>query len=647
MTGLNRIRYFLIALLAFLAAISAILPIIMRNTEAAVDRSTRNDVAWNGWHGNRDFSELRQRVLSYAVAPTPDEQESASLAFDIAASRIKTWQEGRFGAFIGESALRMILIEKIARELQAIEPRMAQLGDKDNLTEVFKALNRVGDDVERISQEAYTSTAEELTRNAVELKRYQAIQQYAFIALILCTAFLIFLLVAQNRRLLRANLAEQEAAQENAYLAAHDQLTGLPNRSTLRVALASACMPRGAPYPPTIFVLDLDGFKAINDILGHKVGDQLLISVAGRLRTQLKANGLDVAARFGGDEFVLLLHSLRDTGSAQSFAINIIENLRRPHIIEGQSIRIDATIGIATHEPDIAEPTELINRADMALNTAKASGKGTALTFEPRMADKIMTRQRLETELAEADIWAEFEPDYQPLVDIATGEIYGLEALARWHHPRRGIIPPSEFIPVAESSGKIVDIGRTILEKACRDVMRLDRPVSISVNVSTVQLLRMDVAAHVASVLEASGLPPHRLKLEITESVMVHDGKTASQIIRQLQDLGVVVSLDDFGTGFSSLSYLRCFGFDELKIDRSFISDLNKDQQSMAIVRTIVSLAHELGMRVIAEGIETEEQAKLVMAAGCSRGQGYFFGRPRPMKAILLQMQPPAAIKAA
>ena len=507
MNGLNRIRYFLIGLLAFLGVISAVLPIIMHNTEEAADRSTRNDVAWNGWHGNRDFIELHQRVLSYALASTPAGQESATLAFDIVASRVKTWQEGRFGTFIAESALRLTLIEKIARELHAIEPRVARLSDKENLAEVLEAIARISDDVERISQEAYTRNAEELTRNATHLKRYQAIQQYAFIALILCTAFLIFLLVEQNRRLLRANLAEQEAAQENAYLAAHDQLTGLPNRNTLYVALASACSSQNAPFPPTVFVLDLDGFKAINDVLGHKIGDQLLISVARRLRTQLQANTQDVAARFGGDEFVLLFHSLCDPGSAQSFATLIIENLRRPHIIEGQSIRIDATIGIAAHEPDIAEPAELINRADMALNTAKASSKGTALTFRPAMADMITARQRLETELAEADIWAEFEPDYQPLVDIATGEIYGLEALARWHHPRRGVVSPTEFIPVAESSGKIVEIGRTILEKACRDAMRLDRPISISVNLSIVQLLRMDVAAHVASVLEATGLP--------------------------------------------------------------------------------------------------------------------------------------------
>ena len=647
MHGFSRLRYFLIALLVFLGVISAALPVIMRNTEKAVDRSTRNDVAWNGWHGNLDFIELRQRVLSFALVPNEQDQEAASLAFDIMLSRIATWQSGRFGEFIADSPRRVALLDHINTEMRAIEPKITRLADIVDRNEVVRVINLIGGDVERIAQEAYTRNAEELTNNAITLRHYQAIQQDAFIALILCTFFLVVLLMVQNRWLIRSNQAEQKIAEENAFLAAHDQLTGLPNRKAFQISLATACMNPDAPVPPTVFVLDLDGFKAINDTLGHKVGDQLLISVAERLTALLGAHPADMAARFGGDEFVLLFHALRDVANAYRLASSILENLRLPHRIEGQSIRIDATIGIASHTPDITEPSELINRADMALNSAKARGKGTALTFEPEMANSIVARQRLEAELAEADIWAEFEPDYQPLVDIATGEIYGLEALARWHHPHRGLISPDDFIPVAESSGKIVEIGRAILEKACRDVMRFERPISISVNLSTVQLLRMDVAAHVASVLEATGLPPHRLKLEITESVMVHDGKAASLLIRQLQAMGVLVSLDDFGTGFSSLSYLRRFGFNELKIDRSFIAGLSQDQQSMAIVRTIIALAHELGMRVIAEGIETDEQAKLVLAAGCARGQGYFFGKPAALSALITQMGEQGAAKAA
>ena len=635
MRHFNRLRLILISLMGLLGIALAFLPFVMQMTEAAVDRTSRHDMAWNGINGRSEYQELRHTLMTYALNPTKDGQQAAELAYDIFVSRLNTWRAGVFGVFVEASPARRAIIGWIADSMHKIETDISHLDNDRALTRVLAELDRIDADVEQLARDSYTTNTEEIAANTIVLRKLQIVQQSLIIGLIGSGFVLVVLLLLQNRLLGRAHKAEKAISAENAFLAAHDILTGLPNRTSLHTALAAACQTLQSTHPPAVLIIDLDGFKPINDVLGHKAGDQLLVSVAQRLERTVRSAAGNLACRFGGDEFVVLLQGAESPASVLATAHTLLQVLREPHRVDQHKVSIDATIGIAFLDQSDIDPNELIHRADIALNAAKAKGKGMILVFEPRMATGIEARQKLEADLAEADPWAEFEPHYQPLVDIASGEILGVEALARWHHPTRGMVSPGEFIPAAESSGRIVEIGRIMIEKACRDAMRFPKPIAVSVNLSTVQLIRMDVPALVADVLAKTKLPPSRLKLEITESVMIHDAKGTRALVGKLQAMGVTVSLDDFGTGYSSLSYLRRFGFDELKIDRSFVGDLDQDRQSMAIVQTIIALAQNLDIKVIAEGIETEEQAKMVVAAGCAHGQGYLFGRPLPFDKVL------------
>ncbi len=396
-----------------------------------------------------------------------------------------------------------------------------------------------------------------------------------------------------------------------------------------------------------VAILDLDGFKPVNDVLGHRTGDALLVSIAGRLRDFAALIPGASAARFGGDEFTLLLPGIADGEEAAALVHRLIGGLCLPHRLDGHEVLVGCSAGIALAGSQEEDDEEIIARADLALAVAKAEGRGRATLFLPEMLESARARAEIEADLMGSDVWSEFEPSFQPIIDLASGEIAGCEALARWRHPLRGIVSPAQFIPVAEHCGRIAEIGEVMLRKACRAAAAFPSPITVSVNVSAAQLLRARVQDTVMSALKESGLPPERLKLEITESVMIGDQTGIRLFMEGMQKLGVAVSLDDFGTGYSSLSYLRDLPFDELKIDRSFISSLSGDRQAQAVVRTIIALARDLDMRVVAEGIETQEQALFLRALGCARAQGYYFGRPVPAEAmakILLESAVPLAL---
>ena len=643
----NRLRVFLISLMALLCVALALLPFVLQMSENAVDRTARHDVAWNGINGRSEFQELRHLAMSNILTPSAETAEAAALAYDIVQARLETWEHGIFGTFLARNSTRMAQFRDIVATLESVGPLIRTLEKPESATGVIEALNRIEPLVTQLATGAYIANTNEISQNAAVLRRLHWIQQSLIIALIFSGFILVLLLVMQNRLLKQAHKAEKAISAENAFLAAHDILTGLPNRASLHAALCDLRQKQDFEHPPAMLMIDLDGFKPINDTHGQHVGDQLLVSVAERLRMVLPRPEADLAARYGGDEFIILVRRTESLARLIEFAQNVLASLRDPHRIDGHNVTIDASIGISVLQEQTVDPEDLINQADVALNTAKAGGKGSALLFKPMMSAGIEARRKLEADLAEADVWHEFEPHYQPLVNLATGEIIGVEALARWMHPRRGFVSPGEFIPAAESSGRIVDIGRIMIEKACRDAMRFPKPIAVSVNLSTVQLMRMDVPHLVEDVLRRSGLPAERLKLEITESVMLHDAKGTRALVGRLQGMGVTVSLDDFGTGYSSLSYLRRFGFDELKIDRSFVSDLARDRQAMAVVQTIIALAHNLDIRVIAEGIETEDQARIIAAAGCTQGQGFLFGRPVPFLALMEQLGKPIDAHAA
>ena len=432
------------------------------------------------------------------------------------------------------------------------------------------------------------------------------------------------------------------SAYRKLYDAFHDSLTGLPNRDSFVdcVGRAIANTKNRRSYLFAVLFLDLDRFKVINDSLGHLAGDELLMSVVQRLRACL--GRADTVARVGGDDFAILARNI-DLGHAVDLADRIHQALILPFELRGQEVFVTASIGIAVGGESKAaalreQPEHLLRDAHTAMYRAKALGNGRYQVFNASMHDLALERLRLETDLRMAVKRREFLLHYQPFVCLATGRIIGFEALVRWQHPQRGLISPVKFIPVAEETGAIVPLGEWVLEEACRQLrlwegmFDFDRPLIMSVNLSGKQFAQPDLVERIQAILGATGLSAQNLKLEITESVVMDDVESAIAVLKQMKALNVKLGIDDFGTGYSSLSYLSRFPTDTLKVDKSFVGrmETESDGENVAIVRTIVALAHALGMDVIAEGVETAAQLAKLRAIGCEYGQGYFFAKPLP-----------------
>jgi diguanylate cyclase (GGDEF)-like protein len=427
-----------------------------------------------------------------------------------------------------------------------------------------------------------------------------------------------------------------EAVQRGAL---YDPITGLPNRDLLtdRVAHSLTWTRAGEAEPIALILLDLDRFKVINETLGHAVGDALLVAVGERLQRCLRPG--DTVARFGGDEFAIILDGIGGVDEARRTADRILAELREPFELGGRDWYVNASLGIAMAWPGRATPGDAFREAEVALVRAKASPGPRYVLFEPEMSAATLERVELENDLRRALARNELRLHYQPIVDLATERIVGLEALVRWDHPSRGLIPPLAFIPAAEETGLIVPIGRWVLETACRQARTwLDAfpgsPLVMSVNLSAHQVGQPTIVDDIRATLDATRLPADRLELEITESVLLDEGESSAIALRAIRDLGVRLVLDDFGTGYSSLSYLRRLPLDTIKIDRSFVAGIDDDNSNLPIVRAVIALAHGLGIGVVAEGIETAGQLDRLRELVCDRGQGYFFARPQSPDAI-------------
>ena len=432
------------------------------------------------------------------------------------------------------------------------------------------------------------------------------------------------------------DISERVRFQEQlTHQALHDPLTGLPNRTLFTDRLEHALLSGyGSGLPVAVLFLDLDGFKVINDSLGHTVGDELLVAVCKRLARCLAPE--DTIARFGGDEFVVLLPDVADVAGAIAVADRLLGELHAPVRVSDRDVFVSASLGLATHTGGGSplDAHDLLRKADIAMYRAKANGKAQTVTFEDGMDPSALGRLDLETDLRRAIDRSEWELVYQPEHDLRTGALVGMEALVRWHHPDRGIVSPADFIPLAEETGTITALGNWVLREACRQTMewRSRMPPAevlvIGVNVSAVQLTQPNFVAEVKAAIDEAGLPATSLRLEITESTAMRDPGRTVEVLQQLRALGVEVAIDDFGTGYSSLSYLSTLPVDVLKIDHAFVRALGEDTNGTAIVNAIVAVAHTLGMRVTAEGIETPAQLGLISHLGCDRGQGYYFARP-------------------
>ncbi|MDB5526624.1 MAG: hypothetical protein JWM58_4387 [Rhizobium sp.] len=428
-----------------------------------------------------------------------------------------------------------------------------------------------------------------------------------------------------------------------AHMAHYDSLTELANRVLFRQRLEevmSSSEREGLPL--TVFCLDLDRFKEVNDSLGHHTGDELLKAVAARLRASI--NSTDLVARMGGDEFAILSSVPMGQSECGNFARQLIAEVDRPFVIDGREITVGLSIGIARATGGGEMPDQLLMQADLALYRAKSEGRGIFCFFEPAMDVQLQERKALEADLRKALANGEMDVFYQPLVNASRYEISGFEALLRWRHPVRGMIPPAEFIPIAEDTALIIGLGEWVLQQACTQAMNWPDDIVIAVNLSALQLRSGSLLQTVIDVLSSTELPPRRLELEITESVLMDESESTLATLHKLRSLGVRIALDDFGTGYSSLSYLRNFPFDKIKIDQSFVRDLDTRPDSMAIIRLITGLANSLSMTTTAEGVETEQQFRHLQGAGCTEVQGYYFARPKPASEIVMSLPQRPAI---
>ena len=441
------------------------------------------------------------------------------------------------------------------------------------------------------------------------------------------------------------DITERKRAEEHIrQLAETDALTGLPNRTLLndRICQAIVTAERSREQVGLLFV-DLDRFKHINDSLGHSIGDSVLQQVANRFRAAVR--GSDTVSRLGGDEFVILLPDLHQPGQAVPVAQKLLDACQQPIQVDTFELNVTPSIGIALYPDDGHDPETLLKHADAAMYHAKAKGRNNFQFFTAQLNALISERLTLENDLRRALQRQELELHYQPKVDLGSGRIIGAEALVRWRHPQRGLVSPLDFIPLAEETGLIVPLGEWVLDHACQQLRQwLDaghQDLHLAINVSMVQLQQGALAHTLVDVLARYRLPPHQVALEMTESVFLA-GETMKNSLQALEQTNVALALDDFGTGYSSLSYLRQWKFDTLKIDRSFVADLPDSADGTAIVRSILSIANDLGMVTVAEGVETEAQRDFLRAAGCHLGQGYLFARPLPAAEFIALLAPPA-----
>lgn len=422
--------------------------------------------------------------------------------------------------------------------------------------------------------------------------------------------------------------ARRQAEKQIAYLARHDTLTDLPNRARLREWLTHALTQSHRGRPLAVLHIDLDHFMTLNDSLGHPIGDELLRAVGERLRANVGDN--DLVARIGGDEFAVALSDISAASEAAAITTRICDAIRVPYEIAGHTLMVDSSVGISLAPDDGSDADALIKNADLALSRAKSEGRGIYRFFEPEMDARTQARRKIELALKNALPRDEFELFYQPIVNLKTNQITSFEALLRWHHPERGLILPTEFVPVAEEIGLIAPIGDWVIYQSCKEAATWPEHLKVAINLSPAHLARSNIIALITGALAAARLPANRVELEVTEAVLLHATENTLATLHQLRDMGVRIALDDFGTGYSSLSYLRSFPFDKLKIDRSFIKDIGENEESVAIIEAIAMLARALNVTTTAEGVETEQQLREIRRLGFTEMQGFLFSQPLP-----------------
>ncbi|MVT00780.1 putative bifunctional diguanylate cyclase/phosphodiesterase [Devosia marina] len=628
-------RQFAVVIIVVLGIATVLHARVVEDTADAVRNSMRFDVSWIGAHGRIEAAQLEAYLARYAALGRQADADNTKLYYQILLGRLDSWSVGGYGEFLASNPESGRAYDELMRLLESVDAEMSNLDSTATASQLLDTLAPVGATIEKIGAEATDSAVNKAAAIRQTLTEKQATQHYLVVTALASAAIMLIVSAFQNRTLRRAHRQVGRAADKFAYLAHHDPLTGLANRT----AFPDTNQPTDADASHTaVIVFDLDGFKLINDTWGHMFGDKLLIAAARRLEEIISTAPGNVVARLGGDEFAALLH-LRDKAEAQTIADRALEALKRPFEIDGSSVTISATAGIAISTRQNQNARGLLEDADLAQSEAKARKKGSVSVYDQSLREMVERRLTLENDLRDAIGKGEITPHYQIQVDLVTGAVVGVEALARWHHAQLGPIPPDEFIPIAEASGQIVDIGKHMIACACKDALRLPPNVQVAVNLSVIQIMQGEIMETTADALMATRLPPDRLKLEVTESVMMADPKQPIAVLSELRYLGVSLALDDFGTGYSSLSYLTTFHWDEIKIDRAFVNDLDTDSIGLSVIEAVLVLAKKTGAKVVVEGVETHKQLELLQGTGCDIGQGYFFGKPVPIDMACAQIR--------
>jgi diguanylate cyclase (GGDEF)-like protein len=437
----------------------------------------------------------------------------------------------------------------------------------------------------------------------------------------------------------------RRAEQQITHLAHYDALTDLPNRALFSKRLEHELERTNGGEQLAVLYIDIDEFKSVNDSLGHPAGDELLKAVASRLRSCVRDT--DFVARLGGDEFAIVQAGIKQRSDVEELVKRIYEAIREPYECLGHQVATDASVGIALAPDDGTDLDQLLKSADLAMYGAKADGRRTYRFFEPEMDARVKARRTLELDIRQAIADGAFDIHYQPIVNFGSNEIVGCEALLRWYHPVRGMISPAEFIPIAEETGLICQLGDWVLTTACAEAANWPSSIKLAVNVSPVQFRSHAFSLKVANALATTGLSANRLELEITEAVLIRDDEAALTMLQQLRAVGVRIALDDFGTGYSSLSYLQRFPFDKIKIDRCFVNDIAKAEGSSSIVQAVINIARSRNITTTAEGVETEQQREMLLSLGCTEMQGYLFSPARPVAEIRMLLSRANSIAAA
>lgn len=635
---MNRI---LTAIILSLFIVTGYITYLVHERQSELQKLTRYTDSWSVSQIVSEYMRLEARLSAMGLGVKGSDHDEVRLRLEIMMSQIALLQQGDLGKFIGKDPHRKAIVNSLIDLLGRLDKQL----DTMTTAQLKLMLQEMSTLDGPLTSLASTSLAQDfnlvnLTHDKIQ-NLYYIYSAISILLIVLCIT-LGLLMLKQNNTLRRAHVrmkllaTDLQASKEKLqvqnrrlqYDAYHDSLTGMPNRLSFWQRLQEV-VNQVRPYngSAVVMLFDLDNFKDVNDTQGHDAGDKLLQDLASRLSFFRKTS--ETLYRLGGDEFALVSHDLTEEMALERAKV-IWEKISQPYQIYDSLIQIGACIGIVISDGE-SRTDYLYKCADLALYEAKKEGSGNVQVFRPGLLQRQQENKSFEDDLMQALNKGEFRVYYQPIADTMNGEIYGYEALVRWFHPLRGSVPPTEFIPVAEKIGLINQLGEWVLRTACEAAASWSSPLKVSVNVSPVQLMNNSLTDTVVTILRTTGLDPYRLDLEITESDVFNENTRSLEILSQLRELGVQISIDDFGTGYSSLSRLSYFPFDKIKIDRSFVINIPDQKDDLDIVRLIISMGKSLHMRIVAEGVETEEQLQSLRKLGCDLVQGYLIGKPGPL----------------